>query len=115
MSNAKMTRKEMFELIAETMSDNQEVVEMCGKYIAQLSKPRKTKAAIAADEFAAAIGTWMAENPGPHTNKEIATTFEVSGQKVTGALRKLREMGAVTMIAPEKSTGVKTYEIVLAA
>ena len=37
----KITRKDLFARIAETMKDDHEVVEMCEKYIAQLSKPRR--------------------------------------------------------------------------
>ena len=64
----KMTRKEMFELIAATMADNAEVVAMCEKYIEQLSKPRKKKENYEAIEFAAGVATWMAEHDGAFTS-----------------------------------------------
>ena len=107
----KMTRKEMFELIAATMADNAEVVAMCEKYIEQLSKPRKKKENYEAIEFAAGVATWLSEHEGTFTNKELAAAFEVSSQKMSAALKRLVAEGTVNRIEPEKASGTATFEL----
>ena len=97
----KATRKELFARIAEVMADDQEVVEMCGKYIAQLSKPRKKAVNKEAEEFAAALATHMAEVAVPMTISELAEQMGVAWQKVSAALKRLVEQDAVIKIEGE--------------
>lgn len=111
------TRKELFERIKDTMADDPEVVEMCGKYIEQMSKPRETKASKAAAEFAETVYEYMRTLPEPVTNRALVQYFEengqkVSGQKITGALRKLRTQGRVEMIMEKKSAEPYTYQVI---
>lgn len=91
----KITRKDLFARIAEVMHDDPEVVEMCHKYIEQLSKPRVHKIKPEVVEFRAAVATYLAEAEGPLTNKELAAALEVSPQKMAAALRYLVGEGAV--------------------
>ncbi len=111
MAETKATRKELFARIMEAMADDPEVVEMCGKYIEQLSKKRETKAQKAAAEFAEGVKEYMTEMGEPLTNREIAEHFEVTGQKITGALRRLMTLGAVTRINGKKSTDAPKYAV----
>ena len=101
MAETKVTRKELFERIIDAMSDDREVVEMCEKYIAQLTKPRKKTENKEAAEFRAAVATWLAEHEGAYTNSELAEAMEVSAQKMSAALRVLVNDGAVIRIEPE--------------
>lgn len=111
MAETKATRKELFARIKETMAGDPEVAEMCDKYIEQLSKKRETKAQKAAAEFAETVRVYMAEAGEPLTNREIAENFGVSGQKITGALRKLMTLGTVVRINSEKSTEAPRYAV----
>lgn len=118
MEEKKATRKELFERIIETMENDAEVVEMCNKYIAQLSKKREPKVNTAAIEFAAGVVTYMSDYGMPEgfdgfTNKELAEHFEVSSQKMSAALRRLVEEGAVKRIEGEKKSAPAKF--VLAA
>lgn len=97
----KATRKELFARIAEVMADDQEVVEMCGKYIEQLSKPRKKAVNKEAEEFAAALATHMAEVAAPMTISELAEQMGVAWQKVSAALKRLIGQDAVIKIEGE--------------
>lgn len=97
----KATRKELFARIAEVMADDQEVVEMCNKYIEQLSKPRKKTVNKEAQEFAAALATHMAEVAVPMTISELAEQMGVTSQKVSAALKRLTEQDAVIKIEGE--------------
>lgn len=111
MSETKATRKELFERIANTMMDDAEVVEMCEKYIAALSKPRKKKENTAAIEFAASVATYMSEHEAPFTNKDLAAAFEVSPQKMSAALRRLVEEGTVVRNDAEKAKDPTTFTL----
>lgn len=97
----KATRKELFARIAEAMADDQEVVEMCNKYIEQLSKPRKKAVNKEAEEFAAALATHMAEVAAPMTISELAEQMGVAWQKVSAALKRLIGQDAVIKIEGE--------------
>lgn len=111
MSETKATRKELFERIANYMMDDAEVVAMCEKYIAALSKPRKKKENYEAIEFAAGVATWMSEHEGAFTNKELAAAFEVSPQKMSAALRRLVEEGTVVRVEGERKSDPATFEL----
>ena len=112
MSETKSTRKEIFMRIKDGMADDAEVVEMCDKYIEQLSKKRETKAQKAAAEFAETVEDYLEAIGVAATNRDIAAAFDVSGQKVTGALRKLMTEGVVQRIPGEKSVDAPSYEYV---
>ena len=101
MAETKVTRKELFERIIDAMADDREVVEMCEKYVAQLSKPRKKTENKDAAEFRAAVATWLAEHEGAYTNAELAEAMAVSAQKMSAALRVLVNEDAVIRIEPE--------------
>lgn len=101
MAETKVTRKELFERIIDMMADDHEVVEMCEKYIAQLTKPRKKTENKEAAEFRAAVATWLAEHEGAYTNAELAEAMGVSAQKMSAALRVLVNDDAVIRIEPE--------------
>lgn len=101
MAETKVTRKELFERIIDMMADDHEVVEMCEKYIAQLTKPRKKTENKEAAEFRAAVATWLAEHEGAYTNAELAEAMEVSAQKMSAALRILVNDDAVIRVEPE--------------
>lgn len=101
MAEKKITRKELFERIANVMADDPEVVEMAEKYIAQLSKPRKKSENKEATEFRAAVATWLADHEGAYTLAEIAADMDVSWQKVSAAVRRLVDEGAAVRVEPE--------------
>lgn len=101
MAEKKITRKELFERIANVMADDPEVVEMAEKYIAQLSKPRKKSENKEAAEFRAAVATWLADHEGAYTLAEIAADMDVSWQKVSAAVRRLVDEGAAVRVEPE--------------
>lgn len=91
----KTTQKELFARIAETMSEDAEVVALCEKYIEQLSRPRKKRENTEAIEFRAAVATAMEDAGIPMTLKEIADVMGVSYQKVRPALTALQDAGVV--------------------
>lgn len=101
MAEKKITRKELFERIANVMADDPEVVEMAEKYIAQLTKPRKKSENKEAAEFRAAVATWLADHEGAYTLAEIAADMGVSWQKVSAAVRRLVDEGAAVRVEPE--------------
>ena len=107
----KITRKDLFARIAETMNDDPQVVEMCEKYIAQLSKPRVHKTKPEVIEFRAAVADYLANAEGPLTNKELAGAFEVSAQKMAAALRWLVGNGNVIRTEGEGKSDPATFVI----
>ena len=102
------TKKELFARIMDVMAEDQEVVEMCEKYIKQLSSKKVNKAA---EEFAQAAATFLAEAEGPMTCSEIAIAMGVTPQKVAPAMRKLVEAEAVIAIPGEKKKDPTSYVI----
>ena len=109
MAETKVTRKVLFERVKEVMADDVEVVEMCEKYIEQLSKPRKTRVNQEAIDFANAVATHLAEAEGPKLNKELAAEMEVSPQKMAAALKRLVEQETVIRIDGEKAKDAPTF------
>ena len=107
----KITRKDLFARIAETMKDDPEVVAMCEKYIAQLSKPRVHKTKPEVVEFRAAVASYLADAEEPMTNKELATAMNVSAQKMAAALRWLVENGNVIRTDGEKKNDPAVFVI----
>lgn len=111
MAEKKITRKELFERIANVMADDPEVVEMCEKCIAQLSKPRKKTENKETAEFRAAVATWLAEHEGAYTLTEIAADMDVSWQKVSAAVRRLVDEGAAIRVEPENKKDKVAFTI----
>ena len=119
MADVKVTRKDLFARIAETMADDREVVEMCEKYIEQLSKPRKKKV----NEVFIALTNQVAEMMAAgteYTNKELVEKYNtevadegeaVSSQKMAAVMRHLVGEGKVEKIAPEKASDPARYTL----
>ena len=121
MAEKKITRKELFARIAEVMAGDPEVVEMCEKEIARLSKPRKPRENKAAIAFAEDVFALLEGADGPMTNGEIAGAMSngaqkgeegyVSFQKVAAAIRRLEGEGRVTRIKGEKAKDKDTFVV----
>lgn len=109
MAEKKITRKDLFARIAETMADDAEVVAMCEKYIEQLSKPRERKVKPEVEMFREAVLAMLQEATGPMTNKEVAEAMQVSPQKASAALRFLVERNLVVRIDGEKKSDPATF------
>jgi hypothetical protein len=107
MATTKTTRAQLFARIAETMANDSEVVEMCEKYIAQLSKPRPHKANPKVAEFAELLYNHMVAEDEELTASEWAGFLSdqvgetVSTQKVSAALSRLVKEGLVDRIVGE--------------
>ena len=111
MAEIKVTRKDLFARIAEEMAHDAEVVAMCEKYIAQLSKKRERKANPEVEEFRASLASFLANAEGPMTNKEIAAAMGVSTQKSAAGLRYLVEKGLVIRTDGEKKSDPAIFVI----
>ena len=121
MAEKKITRKELFARIAEVMAADPEVVELCEKEIARLSKPRKPRENKAAIAFAEEVAEFLGAAEGPVTNGEIAAGLSkgaekgeeghVSFQKVAAAIRRLEGEGRVTRIKGEKAKDKDTFAL----
>ena len=109
MAEVKVTRKDIFARIAERCADDPEIVELCEKQIAQLSKPRKPRENTEAIEFAAAVATELTSVDGPITNKEMAARMGVSPQKMSAAFRRLVAEGTVVRTDGEKAKDPATF------
>lgn len=115
----KVTRKDLFARIADVMSDDAEVVEMCEKYIEQLSKKREYKVKQEVLDFAEMVHGKLAEVGEVITAKELTDKIndaiedveeKFSTAKVAAALRRLSMDGRVeTHIDPEKPRNANKY------
>lgn len=132
MADKQPTQKEMFTRIMELVED-QEVIEFCERKLAQLDKPRKVKFNKEANDFALEVIDVLQSADEPMTNKEIVAAMNerfpelekpISAQKVAAALKKIAEGKVMehddetvpfavklTVIEPEKASGVKTFSI----
>ena len=120
MSEIKVTRKDLFKRIAETMSDDAEVVAMCEKYIAQLSVERKPKVKPEVEAFRAEVMNIMYELNHPVTNKEMCDMWradkgEMSAQKMSSALRWGVKNGLLERIEPTSKKDPVFYTVIVAA
>ena len=114
MSDTKITRKDLFMRIADVMCDDEEVVAMCDKYIAQLSVRRAAKAKPEVEEFRRAVLVMLEAQEEPITNKQMCELWreqggEVSAQKMAAALRWLVANGYATRQDPESKNDSATY------
>lgn len=111
----KVTRKDLFFRIAAAMSDDEEVVSMCEKYIEQLSRKHPVKPKPEVEEFRSEILNILWDANEPMTNKQICEVYrslgkETSAQKTAAALRWLVTNGHAVSYEPQSKSGVKTYE-----
>lgn len=121
MAETKATRKELFARIAETMANDPEVVKMCEKYIAQLSKPRKRKVNEAMIELANEVAAYMREDGQDYyTNKMLVEwyngeaaddTDRISYQKMAAVLRYLVGTGVVEKNPGEKASDAARFSL----
>ena len=100
------TQKELFNRIMTAMSEDAEVVALCESKLAQLSKT-STRKNTAADEFAAAVATFLDEEEDLLTCGEIAEKMGESPQKISAALKRLGD--AVITVEPSKVSGKKLF------
>jgi len=99
----KMTRKELFVRIKNEMSNDPAVVEMCDKYIAALSKPRKPKANPEVGERQAAVASYLADVTEPVTQAMVGEALGIKPGQAGYALRALAEQGIATLVEGKKS------------
>jgi len=111
MAEAKVTRKELFARVKEVMSDDPEVVEMCDKYIASLSKPRKKTENPEMAEWRSGVATWLSEQDSPVSQAVAGEALGVSPQKAGAALRWLVGEGIAVVVEGEKKSDPKMYAI----
>ncbi len=98
------TRKELFNRIAVEMANDPEVVAMCEKYIAALSKPRPRKANPEVAERQAAIATWLSEQGDEgFTQAEVGEALGMKPAQAGFALRALVESGIAYVLEGKKS------------
>lgn len=104
-TNSKLTKVEMFALIAEEMADNQMVVEFCEKEI-ELLKKRKKGSSVETEAFREEVLSNVQRADCPMTNKMLAKVMGVFWQKVAYVTRKLEEFG---FIKSEEGVSPKVY------
>lgn len=112
-TNVKVTRKDLFARIREAMSNDAEVVEMCDKYIAQLSKPRKKSNAEveAMSNWRQCVLTWLAEQEEPVTQAIAGEALEVTPAKAGAALRWLVGEGYAVVVDTGNKKDPKHYAL----
>lgn len=108
----KITQKEMFAHIMDVCADHPEIVEFCESRLAILNKPRKTKANTESIAFAESVLEALKTKAEPVTNKDMATEFEVSSQKMSAALRRLVKEGAAVRHEGKGSKVPTTFEAI---
>lgn len=112
------TRAQLFARIAETMADDTEVVTMCEKYIAQLSKPRPRKTNQEFELFCENVLAVMQNEDAELTSSEWTNVFneandtDIHVQKMTAALKALVNTSLVTAIRSDVSSAPTTYAAV---
>lgn len=120
MSETKVTRKELFARIANVMSDDEDVVAMCQKYIEQLSKKYEPKTKPETEQFCENVLQTLVqltkdENDKFVTSKEVREAYceefgeQVSAQKIASTLRKLVSLERAICHEPQTKNGVKEY------
>ena len=107
----KITRKELLIRIKNELSEDPAVVEMCDKYIAALSKPRKPKANPEVGERQAAVATFMESVTEPVTQAMVGEALGIKPGQAGYALRALAGAGIVRLVEGKKSDP-KAYEFV---
>ncbi len=101
MATNTVTRKQMFQFIAEQLKDDPEVVSFCEKEIEKLSKPRVSRKAM---ENRVHVDGFLQSKAEPMTKAEVAKAMGLSIQKVGSAIDALVKQGAVVRIEGESKT-----------
>lgn len=115
MAEKKITKKELFAHIAEVMSNDEEVVAMCEKYIAQLGRKAQPKMKPEVEEFRRVVLNILEDQEEPVTNKRMRELWlekfeeEISAQKMAGALRWLVANGYAKQYAGEGKNNPNTF------
>lgn len=97
-----ITRKQMFQFIAEQLQNDPEVVKFCEKEIEKLSKPRVNRKSM---ESRVHVYDFLTAQTEPKTKAEIASALDVSIQKAGAAVEALVKEGTVIRIEGEGKTG----------
>lgn len=101
MATNTVTRKQMFQFIAEQLQDDPEVVSFCQKEIERLSKPKVNRKAM---ETRVHVNDFLQTRVEPMTKGEVAKAMGLSIQKAGAAIDALVKYGAVIRIAGESKT-----------
>lgn len=101
MATNTVTRKQMFQYIAEQLQDDSEVVSFCQKEIEKLSKPKVNRKAM---ETRASVNDFLQTQVEPMTKAEVANAMGLSIQKVGAAIDALVKEGAVIRQDGENKT-----------
>lgn len=104
-----MTKKEMFEKIAQVNSADEEIVEFCNKQIEALAKKassvKPTKQQKENEGFKSTILDILAENDRPMTISEIVADERLAGltnQRVSALMTQLKNAGVVVRTLDHK-------------
>ena len=115
MTETKTTQKDLYARIATEMAYDEEIVAFCQKKIEQIEKnaarPRKPKVNQEVVDFREDVFNALANHAEPMTNKEMATKYGVSAQKMSAALRFLVKEGRVERIEGEKKSAPATFAV----
>lgn len=101
MATNTVTRKQMFQFIAEQLQDDPEVVSFCQKEIEKLSKPKVNRKAM---ETRVHVNDFLQSKVEPMTKAEVANAMGLSIQKVGAAIDALVKEGAVVRQDGENKT-----------
>ncbi len=120
----KITRKEMFALIAETCAEDEKIVAFCEGEIAKLERQaerarerraeQKAKGNPEVEQFRQSVYDYQLTAEGPMTNKELTEVFGVKPQKMAPALKALEERGLVERREGEKKSAPATFVAIVA-
>jgi predicted HTH transcriptional regulator len=101
MATNTITRKQMFQYIAEQLQDDSEVVSFCEREIEKLSKPKANRKAM---ETRVHVNDFLQTQVEPMTKGEIANAMGLSIQKAGAAIDALVKDGAVVRQDGESKT-----------
>ena len=111
MAEKNMTQVQALEIAVAEMT-NEEARGILEGMIEKRKAPRKPRINKEAEEFRAALVTFLSEADGPLTNAEIAAHFEVKPQKVANNIRVLENKGVVERIRGEKASDKDTFVLI---
>ena len=116
----KMTKREMYNLIADLNSDNQDIVDFCNHEIELLDNKKSKGNAKANEKVAQAVEVVynaLVEVDRPITVSDLIASADltplandegvITTQKVSSMLKKLREQGRVESYVDKKKTYFK--------
>lgn len=111
MATNTVTRKQMFQFIAEQLQDDPEVVSFCQKEIERLSKPKVNRKAM---ETRVHVNDFLQMQAEPMTKGEVAKAMGLSIQKAGAAIDALVKDGAVIRQDGESKTEKAKFVVVKA-